>query len=139
MEQELNQEMQEKLVLYQLLQRQLEELRQHTLLIERKGFEIESTAAALEDIKSVNENNEILIPLGSGFFAFGKITDKSSVLMDIGAGLMKKGKPGSGIIKEKELELEKANAALKNETEKITNKMSQIGMELEKLAKESQK
>ena len=66
---EMSQDIQEKFVLYQLLNQRLEEIKQHATIIQQKMIEVETTKIAIGGIKDVNEEKDILIPLGSGFFA----------------------------------------------------------------------
>lgn len=78
--------MQEKVMLYQILQKHLESLTQNAVMVERRYEELEATKMALEDLAKAKES-EILVPLGSGFFTYGKITDSRRMLADTGAGV----------------------------------------------------
>ena len=100
-------EMQEKVILYQLLQRHLESLSQNAVMLERRYEEMEATRMALEDIEKL-KGNEILVPLGSGLFSYGKITDSGKMLVDAGAGVFMDKDPDSSkrLLEDKKKELE---------------------------------
>ncbi len=80
-------ELQEKAILYQLLQKHLESMTQNAILLERRYEEIEAARMAMEDIGKLRDKNEILVPLGSGLFTHGRITDPKSMIVDIGSGI----------------------------------------------------
>jgi prefoldin alpha subunit len=100
--------MQEKVILYQILQKHLESLTQNAVMIERRYEEIEATRMALEDIGKAMES-EILVPLGSGIFTYGKITDPGRMLADAGAGVFIDKDPeySKQLLEERKKEMEK--------------------------------
>ena len=81
-------QMEEKFIMYQLLQKQLEMFREQALQLEKNFIEIETTKQSVEDFQKLKTVNEIMIPLGSGYYIEGKITNLKKVLMSPGANFM---------------------------------------------------
>ena len=135
---DMKQKVQQKLILYQLLQRHLEELRQQALLLERTFIEIETTRQTVSDLKKAKEGNETLVPLGSGFYTHGRVSNTKSLLVDIGVGILveKDTVSTDDVLDNKRKELENASRELQDEMGNTLKKMNELGMELEKMTKE---
>jgi len=131
-------EMQEKVILYQIMQKHLESLGQNASMLEKRYEEIEMTRQVLEDIGKLNEKNDILIPLGSGFFGHGKITEQSSMLTDVGAGIFmpKDAESSKAILDEKKKEIEKLANDLQQEMSEVSARIGGLAMELEQASHE---
>ncbi|MBI4020569.1 MAG: prefoldin subunit alpha [Candidatus Aenigmarchaeota archaeon] len=133
-------EIQEKLILYQLLQKHFEELRMQGMMVERKMAEFETTRQALEDIKNADAKNETLVPLGSGLYTYGKITDKARMLVDIGAGVMvnKEIKDAAQLLEGKKKDLGSITLQLQREMENVAEQINSIAPQLERALQEMQ-
>jgi prefoldin alpha subunit len=133
-------EMQEKVILYQLLQRHLESLSQNAVMLERRYEEIEATRMALEDIEKLKEKSEILVPLGSGLFTYGKILDSKRMLVDAGAGVFMDKDPDSSkrLLEDKRKELEKLAKDMQDEIMDVSSRLNSIAMELEDMSQEQE-
>ncbi len=133
-------ELQEKAILYQLMQRQLEELSQNAMLIDKRYAELDLTLQALEDVDKLKEKNEILVPLGSGIFTYGRVTDKK-ILAEIGAGMLldKDAESARQLIQGKKKEIEKLALDLQGEMVSISSSMNSLVSEIEKASQESEK
>ncbi|MBN2330353.1 MAG: prefoldin subunit alpha [Candidatus Aenigmarchaeota archaeon] len=131
-------EMQEKVLVYQILQNQLEEFTQQATAIETRLAELELTTHALKEMKGVEPDSETLFHMGGGCYGHGKLTDRSKFLIEVGAGIMaNKTLPDAiAIIDERKNEVEKIKDKLLAEIEKIGDGMNQIGLELQKLNRE---
>ena len=126
-------DVQQKVMLYQLLLAQLEELKKQAESIQARYMELEASRLALEDIKKAKEGSETLIPLGSGIFIDGKIK-KGDVLMNVGAGVLAR-RPIADVSKDletKKEELEGFSNKLQEEMVGTINKINEIGGQLEK-------
>ncbi len=137
---ELAKDLQEKFVLYQLLNQRLEEIKQHATIVQHKMIEFETSKNALEELKKVKADNEVLIPIGSGMYAHGKSVAQEKILVDLGAGVMAK-KPlsdASVVLEKRKKELEDVVQLLQAEANAITAKLAEIVPELQKAAQEQQ-
>ena len=133
-------ELQHKYVLYQLLQNRIEELKQQVEMLQQKNMEMETTKFALSEINSMKEGNDVLVPLGSGCYVYGKASNNKKILVDIGAGVMTNKAPeeAQALVEEKREEIEKLVLNLQSELMDAVNKINEIGPELQKAAEEQQ-
>jgi prefoldin alpha subunit len=131
--------LQESLLLFQLMEKQLEALKQQELMVEARMAELENTRSALEEIGKLKEDNETLTPLGSGFYAKARVTGKE-ILTELGASVMlEKGvKEALSFLDEKKKELDKADSQIKEQAEDIIVKLNELGPELQRMAAEAQ-
>ncbi len=132
-------ESQGKILLYQLLQAQLEELRKQSLMIENRVIEMETTEHALEEIKGTGKGNDTLVPLGSGCFAHGSVKGPG-VLMDIGAGIMVNRSAASArsFLEERKKEIKDASRKVQVQMENVSGNLNELTPEIEKIVRERQ-
>jgi len=128
-------EIEEKYVLYQLLQYNLEQMKQQYNTLNNQLVEIEGTMNAVSDIEKA-ESRDVLVPIGSGAYAYAKLSDNKNLLFNVGANVMIKKDTAS--IKEL-LEKKKSEVIrLMEETEKSMNEMAEkineVVQELQKLS-----
>ena len=109
-------------------------------MIQQRMVELETTNQALADIGEIKKDTEVLIPLGSGLYTYGKATSQDKMLVDIGAGVMvkKETKDAKKKIEDNKKEVETASETLQKEAAAIVNKMNEIGEELQKAMAEQQ-
>ena len=106
-------------------------------MLERMFMEMEVTRETVNDLKKLKEGSEILIPLGSGFYAEGRVSDTKKVLVDIGSSFMIRKDAGltDNVLNNKEKEVEKASKELQNEITKTVKEMNKLGIELQRIIK----
>ncbi len=128
------------LVLHQLLSRRLEQINEQAKLIEQRLLELETTGQALDDLKGLKGGEEILIPMGSGCYTYGRAGDSGRLLCDVGAGVMVSKSPGEAkkILEDKEAGIGSFSKALQKEANDAVEKMNEIGPELQRFLQESQ-
>ena len=129
---EKKEELQQKLIIYQLLQKRLEELQQHALLLERRFVEIETAKNTVADIEKLSKGSELYFPLGSGVFAKGSIVSISDMMVELGSGIVMAKDPKSvkDFLEGKEKELEKSADELQDEMKHTMEKVNEIAEEL---------
>ena len=134
-QQEAQRELQEKLMFYQLLQANMETMKEQAVLLQHKFVELESARQAVEDIQKAKQLNDTLIPLGSGIYMHGRITEGKKMLVDVGAGVLlnKDMESSLEVIEDKKKEIEAVLANMQDNMGKVVNKMNEIGMELQSL------
>jgi prefoldin alpha subunit len=130
---------QEKVLVYQILQNQLEEFTKQGTVLETRLNELDMTENSLREMKSVRTDSETLFSLGGGCYGHGKLMEKNKFLVDIGAGIMaNKTLPEAlALIGARKKEIENVTKKLQVEMEKVANSMNQIGIELQKLNEEA--
>ncbi len=123
--------MQQKILMYQIFQRQFEELRQNLLAIEERIMELDSAKEAIKDIKK-NESSDTMIPIGGGFYVHGTLKGKT-IVSDIGGGVMLDKDPNEAeaLLDAKRNELESIRKQLEKDAEKVANEINSIAMEIQ--------
>lgn len=134
-------ELQKKFMQFQFLQANLQIIKEREDMVVQRLHEMTETKETLEGLKNVKPDDETLIPLGSGNFVTGKITNCEKVLVGMGGGLAIK-KPREEAIKFIEERVEEMNTALNElakETQRTTIELQRLQPELERLASETKK
>jgi prefoldin alpha subunit len=129
--------LQEKYILYQLLNQNLESLRQQMQLVEQQFLEIKSTMMSIDDLKGMGEKNDIFLNIGSGCYGRGEITENDEILVNIGAGLFIKQKALSAksFLDKRIKELERASKEIQEQMERIAKQMNELGFEIQEIAR----
>ena len=128
---------QEKIILYQLLQRKIEEMRQEILMLEKGTLELEITKRAVEDMEKMKEGNDVLISLGTGCYAQGKSGKTDRVLVNIGGNVMlgKGTRETMDILEKRRAETEKLKESIMNEISRGIEKLNELGKEIQEMNK----
>jgi prefoldin alpha subunit len=129
--------LQEKYILYQLLQQNLESLREQFEIVERQLIELKNTQQVLKDLSKGKKTNDVLIPLGSGCYGKGEVTDLKDFVVNLGGNVMADKKTGSikPFLEKREKELERAGREIQERMIKIANQINETAMEIQHLGK----
>ena len=127
--------LQEKLMLFQLMEKQLETLNQHNAMVESRMVEIDTTINAVGEIEGLGKDNETLVPLGSGLYIRARIMG-DTVLAELGASVMKeKGFKGAvAFLRARREELEKASKQIDGQIGEISRNLNELGPELQRMS-----
>ncbi len=127
--------LQEKFMLFQLMEKQLETLGQHSAMVESRMAEIDTTISAVSEIKGLGKDNETLVPLGSGLYIKARVMG-DSVLAELGAGVMKEKDFSDSVsfLMERKTELEKVSKQISEQITDITKGLNELGPELQSMA-----
>ena len=71
----------------QMLQQEVQKVEKEIIELEKRKIELEMVLSSLDEIKK-QKGDETLIPIGSGVFVKGKLTQKDKVLINIGADVV---------------------------------------------------
>jgi|GEM_PF-1036329 len=134
-EEEKKAELQQKMVIYQLMQKRLEELQQQAVLMERKFVELETTRNTISDIEKTEKGGDMFFPLGSGVFVKGKASSDKSLMVELGAGLvsMKDTKSANDFLEKKGKDIEDSGKDLEKELKKTVEKLNGIAHQLQEM------
>jgi prefoldin alpha subunit len=77
----------EKVMEFQLLQQQLEQIQKYLEEIELKLLEFHKTKESLSEASSIASGSDVFVPLAQGIFARGKIDEPSTLLVNVGADI----------------------------------------------------
>ncbi len=111
----MEEDTQQKIAQYRLLEMRLNALLKQRELLQEKIFEVESTLSFLEDLSTTED---VIFPVGSGVFSFGRIQNKDKLIILIGSN--------TAI----EMDLENAKKFLKEKTEAILNSFQKLDFEI---------
>ena len=127
------QELQEKVAMYQILQQYLEALQQQANLLQNKMVELQSTKQALQNFDEIKKS-DVLIPLGSGCYAHGKL-EEGKILTDIGAGVVLEREVSKAIesLEVREKDIESALQKLQKDAEAAAKNIALLAQEIQKL------
>lgn len=132
----------EKYMLYQVLSQNLEKLKQQIELVEQQLMELKSTMLSMEDVNKLDGTNEILVPMGSGCFSRGMITDSKKILIGVGAGVFldREMESAKTLLNDRFNEIEKAGMEIEEHMKNIAGQMNTLAVDIQDLAaKEGQK
>jgi len=135
-EEEKKAEFQQKMVIYQLMQKRLEELQQQAMLIERKFVELETTKNTISDIEKTEKGRDLFFPLGSGVFVKGTASNDKSLMVELGAGLVsvKDTRAAKDFLEKKGKEIENSGKSLEKELKRTVEKLNEIALQLQEMA-----
>lgn len=116
---------QQDILIYQLMQRQLQQLGEEANMVERRMVEAAATKKSITELKSMAD---ILMPIGSGCYVHSKFSDDKHVLVDIGANILVSKAPSEAeaFVAEKEAEMAKLKTELQAEANKAIAEMNKI-------------
>ncbi len=130
-------DIQQKLILYQLLERQGESLKQQLMLIEQRLLELNSTKDAIENIKP--KQGEVMIPLGSGIYTKGHTTGE--LIADLGSGIMlgKDKTSVKGHIGEMTKIMDDSYKEVEKQMLSVIEKMNEIALDIQNMSRKIEK
>lgn len=127
------QEAQQKMMQFQMMQNQLEGVRAQIQSIVSRIEEMSNTRLTLDNL-NISKSVEAFIPVGSGNFVKGKVEDSKNVLVSVG---------GSAAVKKTKEEaiklLDEKLSALQGEGNELGRAEQQVLMELSRLQAEIQR
>lgn len=133
-------EMQEAVQQYQLIQQQMQAMEEHAEEISDEVEELQTTADAIEELAESDAGDEIFFPLGQGAFAKGKVVDTDEVLVDIGADTFarKEIDTASGLIDERIEELRESQDRIQEQQTELQEELQELAPKLQELQRQMQ-
>ncbi|QQG39798.1 MAG: prefoldin subunit alpha [Candidatus Aenigmatarchaeota archaeon] len=118
---------------YQMLSAQMEALQKQASLIAEGMEEVSETIRTLEGMKSLKKGDEILVPLGSGTFTHGALTDVSGILVNIGADVVRKKSvdDARGTLEKRKTEMESLSKRLAQDLTRVQTTMAALEPEIQ--------
>lgn len=78
-------EIQQKLVQFQILQKHIEKIGEHVELLNSQNGELEESKLALRELQEVKIGSDLLAPLANGIFVKGTLANTTTLLINVGA------------------------------------------------------
>ena len=131
-------ELQEKILAYRILQVRLEGAMKQRDLIASRIFELQNTLASLEEVEKAGE--DMLFSLGSEAHAFGKLTNKEKVIVEVGANIAieKTLEEGKNTLNKRKDEFEKALREVEVEISQLSDTIEEMTPEIQDMIQKSQ-
>lgn len=129
----VEQELQEKMMIYKTLESRMEIMNKQRELVTNKIAEILSTMSSINEIEQNSEN--ILFKIGDELYAPGEIKDKNKVYVAIGAGVVieKSIDEGRKVLTDRKSEMEKVLKEIQDSMTEISNTLKHIEPEINEL------
>jgi prefoldin alpha subunit len=124
-------ELQEKIIAYRMFEARLDGLIKQRDMLISKLAEIQTTLNSIDEIEKSKE--EVLFPLGSEAYTFGKVIDNKKMIVEIGANvaLEKTPEEGKEILKKRMEEIEKALNSIQQNIIETSFALNQLGPEIQ--------
>jgi len=126
---------------FQILSQRIRQLEKQNEALNNNLMELMVTNQSLDDIKSIKEKTEILVPISSGIYAKADIKESDSFLVNVGANtvLVKDLKSTKEIIESQIGEVRKLQESLAEQLQKQTTQAALLEQEIGNIASEIQK
>ena len=113
------------------LQKQLEVLTNHLV-------EMHSTSSSLDDLDKIKKDKEMFVPISSGIFAKGTISNTSELLVNVGANVVVSKDIASAkkLIQHQIDEMKKVHKRMLEELEKMAQRAAELEAQLQSLTSE---
>ena len=116
----------------EVLRQRLEKLESQSIVLSRAYEEHLRTKNTLEELKTLDSEKELLIPIGSETFIPGKIKIVDKVIIGIGANIAMEEKIDAALerVKKRITEIEKAQSDIHRKMEEIQTQIENISSQL---------
>ena len=125
-------EMQQKYMEYQMLEQQGKQIEKQLKQVDTQADEIDKISECIEDISKPEASKKMFIPVSSGVYLQGEISDPDTFLVNVGSNVLvkKTASETKELIVKQKGELERAKAQIMEEHSKIQSRMLVIEREL---------
>ncbi len=120
-------EIKQKIMMFQLLHKQIEQISEHLETLGQRTQELEISKRALATIGKTEKNTEILAPVANGIFLKASLLDNEKLVVNV----------GSDVTVEKSIE--QVIGLLEEQEQKITEKVAQANELLEQMQVQAMK
>jgi len=129
----MERELEERIVAYRILESRLDGLLKQRDMVVSKMIELDTTLKSMDDIE---KSEEVLFPLGSETYTFGKVIDKKRMIVEIGSGIVleKTVEEAKEIMKKRRTELENILNNVQNEVMQVSSSLDVLGPEIRELS-----
>jgi prefoldin alpha subunit len=125
-------------MVYRIVESRIDALIRQRDFFLNKAIELQNTIASIDEIAKSKE--EILFPIGSESYSFGKVVDKDKIIVEIGAGiaLEKSFEEAKEIIRKRKTDIETAVKAIQEDVQKLSQSLSSLEFEIQSLAEKKE-
>ncbi|MBI2579095.1 MAG: prefoldin subunit alpha [Candidatus Aenigmarchaeota archaeon] len=133
-------EIQKKYIQAQLLKQQINAMIEQKSAIDEKLGEMAVSLDAISKLEEIRKGEEIWSSVGGGVFVRSDIKDTESILVSVGAGVVakKSRQRASEILKERMVELKKADLQIMEEVTSYAHQIEELEGEMESMMEEQE-
>ncbi|HLD12028.1 MAG TPA: prefoldin subunit alpha [Candidatus Nanoarchaeia archaeon] len=137
----MNEAVQEKYFEFQMLQQQVEQLRQQQAMVERQLQELSNLKDSLSGVVVAKKGVEVLVPLGVGVFVRASLLKNDEVIMNVGSKMVvvKSVADAQKVVDKQVVEAKIAVEELQGHGVKMGARMQALQEELQVMVEEQQK
>ncbi len=81
-------QIQEKYMEFQMVDAQVNQIKEQLKALDAQSSELKSLRQNLDEIEKISEDSESLIPVNSGVYLKGRITDQKKVVINVGSNIL---------------------------------------------------
>ena len=131
-------ELQQKVLAYRILESRIDSLLKQREFLANKLVEMQTTLESIDEIEKSKEN--ILFPLGSAAYTFGRIVDKDKIIVEVGAGvaLEKNFTEARGILNERKNDIENALTTLQRNIQEVSESLQSLEPQIQDMIEKQQ-
>ncbi|MDH7597821.1 MAG: prefoldin subunit alpha [Methanothrix sp.] len=129
------------IVAYQQYQAEAESLVRELGLIQMTAEGLDRAISAIGALSKAAEGQEMLVPIGSGSFAYAKLSSKDKVVVNVGGGVSMEKPAGEAMemLRARRNAISESSKKINEALAKIEQEMARIQAALERLERELQK
>ncbi|MBU3957799.1 MAG: prefoldin subunit alpha [Nanoarchaeota archaeon] len=131
---EIEEDLQRRSMQFRILQANMQIIHERRRALSMRLREFEETKQTISDMKGVKSGSEVLMPIGSGNFVSGKVSDAEKVLVGVGGGIAIKKSPEDAL-----KFLDERAAEAKSAMQELGMQFAQMESELRMLQSEAGK
>ncbi len=134
-QEEKKKNLEQKYMEFQMMEQQLKQMEENLQQLDAQLMEITAIQKSITELGSIKPNTEVFVPVSTGIFVKGTITDASTLLVNVGNNvIVDKTAPETVDLLEKQVgEVTKMRQKFASEMNKLALKMAGAEAELQKL------
>ncbi len=137
MEIKIEKELQEKVLLYQLLEKYADGLREQLAFLEKQLIDTATSQHAIRELQKAKSGQEMLIGLGGGCWSTVRLEKEKQLLINLGAGVLarKSVEQAEKILETRTIDIQKEINRIQKEWVVVSQKLAELSSEIEKQTK----
>jgi len=131
-------DLQEKVLAYRILESRIDSLLKHREFLANKLVEVQTTLESIDEIEKSKE--DILFPLGSAAYTFGRIVDNNKMIVEVGAGvaLEKNLTEARDVLNERKNDVENALTTIQRNIQEASESLQVLEPEIQQIIERQQ-
>jgi len=131
-------ELQQKMLAYRILESRIDSLMKQREFLANKLVEMQTTLESIDEIEKSKE--DVLFPLGSAAYTFGRVTDKNKMIVEVGAdvAIEKNFTEARDILNERKNDMENALTTVQRNIQEASESLQILEPEIQQMLQKQQ-